>query len=200
MGWYHLSLVCLLVTACILQQFSPAFESLYEGRVLVVPLVFLCAAVTVHAGPMLLLAFIGGFLWDAQHVITPPLEELRGNPEVYIDPNEDVIFGYSIILYAMMGFFMQGIQPLFREGKWHISALLSGVAIFLYLSVEYLFITFVRGDLVLTRSLFLKISFTSLLTMFLCPVVFWALYGLAGLFHHTISYEGLTTTRRNAGH
>ena len=87
MGWYHLSLVCLVVTACILQQFSPAFESLYEGRILVVPLVFLCAAVTVHAGPMLLLAFIGGFLWDAQHVITPPLEELRGNPEVYIDPN-----------------------------------------------------------------------------------------------------------------
>jgi hypothetical protein len=110
-----------------------------------------------------------------------------------------VIFGYSIILYAMMGFFMQGIQPLFREGKWHISALLSGLAIFLYLSVEYLFITFVRGDLVLTRSLFLKITFTSLLTMFLCPVVFWALYGLAGLFHHTISYEGLKTARRGAG-
>ena len=44
MGWYHLSLVCLVITACILQQFSPAFESLYEGRILVVPLVFLCAA------------------------------------------------------------------------------------------------------------------------------------------------------------
>jgi hypothetical protein len=52
---------------------------------------------------------------------------------------------------------------------------------------------------VLTRSLFLKITFTSLLTMFLCPVVFWALYGLAGLFHHTISYEGLKTARRGAG-
>jgi hypothetical protein len=48
----------MVITACILQQFSPAFEGLYEARVLVVPLVFLCAAVTVNVGPMLLLAFV----------------------------------------------------------------------------------------------------------------------------------------------
>ena len=96
----------------------------------------------------------------------------------------------------MMGFIMQGIQPLFREGKWHVSALLSGVAIFLYLFVEYMFITFIRGDLILTRSLFLKITLTALMTMFLCPLVFWSLFRLAALFHHTIRYEGLKTDRR----
>ena len=74
MGWYHLSLILLLITASVLQQFSPLFEALYEGRVLIVPLAFLCAAVTVTTGPMLLLAFIGGFLWDALHVITPLAE------------------------------------------------------------------------------------------------------------------------------
>jgi hypothetical protein len=95
----------------------------------------------------------------------------------------------------MMGFLMQGIQPLFREGKWHVSALLAGVAIFIYLFVEYMFITFIRGGFVLTRELFLKISFTSLLTMFLSPLVFWALFKLADLFHHTIRYEGLKTGR-----
>ena len=95
-----------------------------------------------------------------------------------------------------MGFFMQGLQPLFREGKWHISALLSGVAIFLYLSAEYLLISFVRGDPMITRSLVLKIGFTSLLTMMLCPVMFWTLSRLAGLIHHTISYEGLKIDRR----
>ena len=112
-------------------------------------------------------------------------------------PTDDLKFGYSIILYALMGFFMQGLQPLFREGKWHISALLSGVAIFLYLSAEYCLISFVRGDPMISRSLFLKIGFTSLLTMLLCPLVFWALYGLAGLFRHTISYEGLKIDRRS---
>ena len=104
----------------------------------------------------------------------------------------------GIVLYALMGFFMQGLQPLFREGKWHVSALLAGIAVFLYLSAEYLCITFVRGDLILTHSLFLKISFTALLTMLLCPMVFWVLFRLAGLFHHTISYEGIARERNTA--
>ncbi|MFM1557833.1 MAG: hypothetical protein ACKJSK_00900 [Roseibacillus sp.] len=192
MIWYHVSLILMVITACILQQFSPAFEGLYEARVLVVPLVFLCAAVTVNVGPMLLLAFVCGFLWDAQHI----LGQHEVDTQVYVDSQADVRFGYSIVLYAMMGFIMQGIQPLFREGKWHVSALLSGVAIFLYLFVEYMFITFIRGDLILTRSLFLKITFTALMTMFLCPLVFWSLFRLAALFHHTIRYEGLKTDRR----
>ncbi|MFP6856167.1 MAG: hypothetical protein VCA73_02745 [Roseibacillus sp.] len=192
MIWYHVSLILMVITACILQQFSPAFEGLYEARVLVVPLVFLCAAVTVNVGPMLLLAFVCGFLWDAQHI----LGQHEVDTQVYVDSQADVRFGYSIVLYAMMGFIMQGIQPLFREGKWHVSALLSGVAIFLYLFVEYMFITFIRGDLILTRSLFLKITLTALMTMFLCPLVFWSLFRLAALFHHTIRYEGLKTDRR----
>lgn len=192
MIWYHVSLLLMVITACILQQFSPAFEGLYEARVLVVPLVFLCAAVTVNVGPMLLLAFVCGFLWDAQHI----LGQHEVDTQVYVDSQADVRFGYSIVLYAMMGFIMQGIQPLFREGKWHVSALLSGVAIFLYLFVEYMFITFIRGDLILTRSLFLKITFTALMTMFLCPLVFWSLFRLAAFFHHTIRYEGLKTDRR----
>ena len=188
----------MVITACILQQFSPAIESLFGSRVLIVPLVFLCAAVTINVGPMLLLAFIAGFLWDGQRVIVPPPEELQGNPEVYTDGTGDVQFGYSIILYALMGFIMQGIQPLFREGKWHVSAILSGVAVFLYLFAEYLFITFVRGDLVLGSALFLKISITAFLTMVFCPLVFWALFSLAGLFQHTISYQGLKAEARIA--
>ena len=69
MIWYHVRLVLMVLTACILQQFSPAFESVHEARILVVPLVFLCSAVTINVGPMLLLAFLCGFLWDAQHIL-----------------------------------------------------------------------------------------------------------------------------------
>ncbi len=188
---YHFSLLALLLTACILQQFSPAFAGMHEARILVLPLVFLCCAVTISPVPMLALAFLGGFLWDAQHLLGPH----GGDPGVYPDSKEGLRFGYSIVLYALMGFFMQGIQPLFRRGQWHVSALLSGVAIFLYLSAEYLLITFVRGGLVVTRGLVLKITFTSLLTMFLSPLVFWVLFRLAGLFNYTIEYEGLKTGR-----
>ena len=35
---YHLSLLAMVVTACVVQQFSPAIGSLYEARILVLPL------------------------------------------------------------------------------------------------------------------------------------------------------------------
>ena len=47
MGYYHLSLFFLIVTACIVQQFVPSLSSLYDAKILLVPLVFLCAVVTV---------------------------------------------------------------------------------------------------------------------------------------------------------
>ena len=91
---------------------------------------------------------------------------------------------------------MQGIRPLFREGKWHVSALLTGVAIFLYLFAEFMLITFVRGEFILTRGIMLKISFCALLTMLFSPLVFWVLFKFAALFNHTIRYDGLKTRRR----
>ena len=190
---YLCSLVILVFTACIAQQFVPVIMGLYEARILILPLVFLCSAVTVHVGPMLLLAFICGFLWDAQHLLGPP----GGDVKVYTEPVEMMMFGYSIILYAAMGFLMQGIQPLFREGKWQVSVPLAGVAIFFYLAAEFLLITFVRGDFMVTRGVVMKITFSSLLTMLLSPIVFWILFKLAALFRHTIRYEGLQTNRRS---
>ena len=192
---YLVSLVMMVFTACILQQFVPVFTGLYEARILILPLVFVCSAVTVHQAPMLGLAFLCGFLWDAQHLPLPLPDSVSIDEAVYPHPVETMRFGYSIILYAFMGFLMQGIQPLFREGKWHVSALLTGVAIFLYLFVEFMLITFVRGEFVLTRGTLLKISFSALLTMLLSPLVFWALFKLAAMFHHTIRYDGLQTER-----
>ncbi len=82
---------------------------------------------------MLLLAFIGGFFWDAQCALGPH----GGDPEIYTQQVESLRFGYSILLFGGMGFLMQGIQPLFKQGKWQFSALLSGIAVLLYLAAEY---------------------------------------------------------------
>jgi hypothetical protein len=190
---YLVSVLCMVLTAIVLQQFMPAIEGLYDARILIVPLVFLCSSVTVSMGSMLVLAFICGFLWDAQHL--PGVVADLGNT-VYTRPAEMLRFGYSIVLYASMGFLMQGIRPLFREGKWHVSALLTGVAIFLYLFAEFMLITFVRGEFILTRGIMLKISFCALLTMLFSPLVFWVLFKFAALFNHTIRYDGLKTRRR----
>ena len=179
---YALITVFLVLAAFVVQQFLPAFTGFHHSRILLVQLVFLCAAVTVGQPVMLLLAFICGFLWDAHSTLSPD----GGDPAVYTQPVEALRFGYSILLFGAMGFLMQGIQPLFQQGKWQVSALLSGIAIFLYLAAEFLIITFVRGGFVLSQATVLQMAWTSLFTMLFSPVIFWMLFKISDLCQHSI--------------
>lgn len=189
---YSLSLFILLLLALVVQQFIPSLTGLFNSRLLLVTLVFLCASVTVGPPVMLAMAFTCGFLWDAQSALGPP----GGDPLVYDQPVESLRFGYSIILYGVIGYLMQGIQPLFREGKWQVSAFLVGVSIFVYLVAEYLIINFVRGDFLFPRATLFQIVFTSVLTMLFSPIVFWILFYIAERFGHEIRFEGLKKKKR----
>ena len=191
---YSLATILLLLAAFVVQQFLPAFTGLYHSRILLVQLVFLCCAVTVGQPTMLALAFIGGFLWDAQCALGPQ----GGDPAVYSQQVENLRFGYSILLFGGMGVLMQGIQPLFKQGKWHFSALLSGIAVLLYLAAEYTIINFVRGDIVVNRPTFMQMLHTAILTMLFSPLVFWLLFRIAALFHHSINPEAGRRRRRAA--
>lgn len=174
---YPLSVVGLLFLSCLLQQFLPVMSVWHDARILILPLVVLCASATVSTATMLIFAFVGGFLWDAQQILL--IEQ--GDDAVYRENAGSLKFGYSIILYAAMGFLMQGIRPLFKEGKWQFSALFSGIAIFLYLSIEYLIRSFMSGGLTLDNGVIEEIAASSLLTLLLSPFVFWILYRIASL-------------------
>ena len=184
---YSFIMILLLLASFVVQQFLPAFTGIHQSRILLVQLVFLCEAVTVGQPTMLLLAFIGGFLWDAHCAIGPH----GGDPEVYTQQVESLRFGYSILLFGAMGFLMQGIQPLFKQGKWQFSALLSGIAIFLYLAAEYAIINFVRGEFVLSQATLTQMLFTSLLTMLFSPFVFWMLFSIAGACNHSLNPDAV---------
>ena len=188
---YNLSAVILLLIAFMVQQFVPAFIGLSHARLLIVQLVFLCCAVTVTTPTMLLLAFIGGILWDSHCYLAP----IVSDPEVYTQPVESLRFGYSIILFGAIGFLMQGLNPIFRQGKWHFSAMLSGVAIFIYLAAEFILISFIRGDFTMTRSVLKLLVYTSVLTMALSPVIFWILYQVAKLFDYSIYPDAIKSKR-----
>ena len=189
---YSVITILLLLAAFVVQQFLPAFTGIHHSRILLIQLVFLCSAVTVGQPTMLLLAFIGGFFWDAHCWLGPH----GGDPEVYAQQVETLRFGYSILLFGAMGFLMQGIQPLFKQGKWQFSALLSGVAIFLYLAAEYAIINFVRGEFTLSRATLMQAAFTSLLTMLFSPLVFWLLFRIASACDHSINPEAGRKRRR----
>jgi hypothetical protein len=189
---YSLITILLLLAAFVVQQFLPAFTGLEHSRILLVQLVFLCCAVTVGQPTMLLLAFTGGFFWDAQCALGPH----GGDPEVYTQQVENLRFGYSILLFGGMGFLMQGIQPLFKQGKWQFSAMLSGIAVFLYLAAEYAIINFVRGDFILIQPTVLQMLYSSILTMLFSPIIFWVLFRIAKACDHSINPEAGRRRRR----
>ncbi|MGC4017747.1 MAG: hypothetical protein QM755_24995 [Luteolibacter sp.] len=110
---YTLITILLVLAAFAAQQFLPALTGLHNARILLVQLVFLCAAVTVGTPTMLLLAFIGGFLWDAQNTLGPA----GGDPEIYSQPVEALRFGYSIVLFGAMGFLDAGHPAAFPAGQ-----------------------------------------------------------------------------------
>jgi len=190
---YTFITVLLLLTAFVVQQFIPAFTGLYDSRILLVQLVFLCAAVTVPTPTMLLLGFLGGFLWDAQCALAPQ----GGDPEIYNMPGDALRFGYSIVLFGAMGYLMHGVQPLFQQGKWQFSAILSGIAIFLYLAAEYLLISFIRGGFIINRATLEQMLFTSILTMLFSPIIFWILFTIAKMFDHSIYPDADRKRRRS---
>jgi len=182
---YPVCLIGLLLLSCILQQFLPAISVWFDARILIIPLVVLCGSATVSTAGMLILAFLGGFLWDAQQVLV--LEQ--GDAVVYHSATDSLRFGYTIVLYTLMGFLMQGIRPLFQDGKWYLSAALTGVAIFLYLFVEYLLRGFIVGGLSLDNGMIEQIGATSILTMMVSPLIFWLLFRIADLCGHKISLK-----------
>jgi hypothetical protein len=190
---YNLSTVVLLLIAFLVQQFVPAFTGLSHARILVVQLVFLCCAVTVTTPTMLLLAFVGGILWDAHCYLAP----IIADPEVYSQPVESLRFGYSILLFGVAGFLMQGLNPIFRQGKWHFSAILSGIAIFLYLAAEFILISFIRGEFTISRSILRLMFYTSALTLCVSPLIFWILYQIAKLFDYPLYPEARNSNRRH---
>jgi hypothetical protein len=184
---YLLTVLVLLLAAFVLRQFVPVFPEFYHVRFFLVPLIFICAAVTLDVIGMLLLSFVCGLLWDAQHIILPVV----GDPEVYPEMAATLKFGYSIFLFAIAGFIMQGVQPIFREGKWQISVPVTGVALFLYLFVELMLLSFVRGEIAFSGDTLRFIFFSSIITMLFSPLVFLVLFKLADSFQYRISYKGL---------
>jgi cell shape-determining protein MreD len=179
---YSISLLIVILLAVIAQQFLPTFIELYNARVFLLLIVFLCVAVTVPLPVMFLFALICGFLWDAQCTLGSPAVDTS----IYQNPVASLRFGTSILLFGFAGLLMHGFRPLFLQGKWYVSALLTGIATFLYCIGEFALINFVRGSFTVDRGVLCQCGYTSLFSIIVSPLVFAALFFIARLFDHSI--------------
>lgn len=198
MIFYPVTLLLLLLTF-VVQEFIPGLSMANYATLLLPPVFFFAAAVAVPFPMMLLLAFVTGFLWDARY--------LPGASETVKSASESLIngplampelmsvggfgFGVSILLFGLMGTFLQGVRPLFKRGRLELPVLLVGCTTFLWLLLEYLMMTFLRGSFHFTAGVWSKMITDTLLAMLASPLIFLLLYSLAGLSRYEIKYDGL---------
>lgn len=198
---YYTTLWLLLAFSFGVQEFLPAIEFAYQARVLLPPALFFCSALSVSFPMMLFFAFFTGFVWDARHMPYRPdkmknreVSELsmKGHSEIRERSGSTLPPGYSILLFGSLGTVMQGIRPLFKRGRWELPVMMVGVATFVWLLVEYLLMSFLRGRFYFPNGLWTKLITDALLAMLSAPLLLYTLYSLARIFRFEARREGLT--------
>lgn len=190
---YSLLLFLVLTLSMILQEFIPAIPWAHGAIVFLVPVVFFACAVTVPFPVMLVFAFFTGFIWDARHlaILGPEFTPKMVGAGEFATEGTSLAFGYSILLFGLLGSLMQGIRPLFRRGRWELPVLMTGVGTFLFMLFEYLLITFRRGGFHFPSEIWYRMLATAVLSMVIAPGVLFLLYRLAKATEYRIKYEGL---------
>lgn len=184
---YFLLVIVVLLLSFVGQEFVPAVEWAYFARLLLVQTVFFCVAITVPYPVMLLLAAATGFLWDARYHI-PVFSEGSQHAELE--------FGFTIFLYGLMGSIIQGVRPLFRRGRWEMPVFLIGICTFLCLVIQYLVLSFHRGELYFSMQMWFQMLMTSLFSMAAAPLILLLLSKLAKWSGYRIRLEGIAPKLR----
>ena len=104
-------------------------------------------------------------------------------------------FGYSILIYGLLGSLMQGIRPLFRRGRWELPVLMTGIGTGLLLIIEHLWICFLRGRFFFSEEIWMNIGTTALLSMMVSPLLFLGVHWLSAVAGYQIRYDGLRLRR-----
>jgi cell shape-determining protein MreD len=203
---FNVVVIVLTLLAFALEELIPAIPLAQNARLFIAPVFFFCASVAVPFPVMLLLAFMTGFLWDARYLqiseVDAAVEAMAGFGEATavagynpaISSGMDLRFGVSILVFGVIGLLMQGIRPLFRKVRWELPVLMVGFVTALWLSLQYLLITFLRGDLFFVFPVLSKLITTTLMSMLLSPLIFLSLHTLARLTNYEIKYDGLRYT------
>ncbi|HCN78087.1 MAG TPA: hypothetical protein DIT13_12955 [Verrucomicrobiales bacterium] len=197
MVFYPVTFLLLLLTF-VVQEFIPGIPMAQFATLFLPPVFFFAASVAVPFPMMLVLAFVTGGLWDARHMPVAASVASTTSGAMMTGASSEAAapgafgFGISILLFGLLGSFLQGVRPLFKRGRLELPVLLVGFTTFAWLLTEYLVMTFLRGSLFFPPGVWVKMVTASLLAMLASPLIFLLLYSLAGLSRYEIKYEGLT--------
>ena len=182
---YCISVLLLLLSSFFVQEFLPAFGWAFDSRVLLVHAVFFACAVSVPFPVMLLYALVAGFVWDCRYFV----------PIHATDPTSagalEIPFGFTIFLFGLLGTFIQGVRPFFRQGRWELPVFMVGVCTLLGEVFTYLVISFHRGGIQTPPEFWWKILMTALYSTLLAPFLLLLFSKIAGLTGFKIQMDGI---------
>lgn len=157
---FFLLLLALMFVGLIIQSFIGEFPGM-GGHILVMPMLFFYTAAALPLWGMLTAAFLAGLMWECRVNIL-----MQGQPEM--------IFGWSILVYAALGAVMNGLHPLFLRGRWQFHCLVAGILTSLLTLVEYVVITFRREPFMFIwpQGVWRQILSSGLVTVLVSPFIF----------------------------
>ena len=187
---FCLAVLLLLLLSFFVQEFVPEFQWAYHSRLLVVHAMFYAAAVSVPFPVMLFYALAAGFVWESRyHIPIHPIETGAGGvPEGQLE----FPFGFTILVFGLLGTLIQGVRPFFRQGRWELPVLMVGLCTFAGLLLEYLVICFHRGGIEVSSEFWWKIWMSSLFSMLLAPFLLLFLSRLANRTGYRIQMDGIS--------
>jgi hypothetical protein len=139
---FFLFLVLSMGAALVAQHFLPAVPP-WGARIFLLPLVFLYGALSFSTPGMLVLAFLGGVMWDLVQGVWVESHGGQGSPEEVLELG----VGWSVCAYAVLGAIGSGMRPLFLRGRWEVHCLFSGFATAVLTLLEYVLISLRREPL-----------------------------------------------------
>lgn len=158
-----------MFSALVLQHFIGPIQP-WGIRILLMPVVMFYGALSMPLAGMLGLAFAGGFMWDA--LCTQP-----------IDSGVEIVFGWSILVYASLGTVMSGFRPWFQRGRWEVHCLLTGFFTAAIVFAEFIMISIRRQpvSLVFDAGIWWRIGGAGLVAALIAPLFFFFFNYLAAL-------------------
>lgn len=196
---YNFSVLVLLLLTFGVQEFMPVIEFAQQARVILPVVFFFCSSLTVSFPMMLVLALATGLVWDARNLPykpedAPPVDTMELAASDVSERNSgmgELPVGYSILLFGVAGALMQGIRPLFKRGRWELPVFMVGIGTFIWLLIEFLLMSFLRGSFLFPPELWTKLITCSLLGMLVSPLLLFLLHTLAGICHYEVRNDGL---------
>jgi hypothetical protein len=163
-------LFVLIYLALIAQEYLPGLGFLHGARLLIVPALFCCGALTFSFPAMIGLAVFTGLLSDLAVLST-------------VDDHVEIGLGWSILFYVFTGTLLQTLREAFAGGRWEIHALASGALTLLLLLGQYAMVCLRRESFYFDGTVFWHIAGPALAALFLAPLLYFFFRLFPGSFH-----------------